>query len=636
MPQLQLKGICRTYAGPSPVHALADVNLTVEQGDYLAIVGPSGSGKSTLLNQIALLDTPTNGEYQIDGKPTTGLNDAQRARLRSQHFAFIFQSFHLLEGRTVLDNVAMGTFYRGLPTRRRQQLAGQALSFVGLKDKEMQRAQVLSGGEQQRVAIARAIASSAPVVVADEPTGNLDRANGQLVMDTLERMHAQGATLIVVTHDPQIAARADRRLSVLDGHVKEEPTHQAPEEKAAPQNVPSPEGRPARARFLDILADIWKGMWSKKSRVLPLVTAVALGVGLALTTAGLATTARYQVSDIFDAVRNRRVAMAFAPAADSSQALETVISSQSLQRIRSLAGLEDAVVLVNHGSVLVSTSSVPHVATVTELNTMVCVDNHLPAGLMTVDTQGPPRTSLAADEVIVGAYAAKQLNLGPLLASPVIWVNGLPHRVVGVLTDSGLQVSALESVILSQDSAARPATVTQVVAELRVQPGAAQQVAGQAPIAWAPNEPEKIKVDAPPDPVGLRDSIESNLATMLLTLTVVAFLGAVLSLTNSMTAAVFQRTGEFGLRRAIGARRSHITVLVMLESLVIGLLGGVVGAYSSMLAILGVTLARQWQPVFNPALLPMGVAGGVLVGVLGGALATWRASKVEPSDALRG
>lgn len=658
MATLRLERLAKTYTGPVNVTALKDATVTIEQGEYVVIEGPSGSGKSTMLNQIALLDTPTGGGYFIDHTDTTTLTDVQRARLRSSTFSFIFQSFHLLDGRNVLDNVALGTLYRGLPAKRRRELAEKALSFVGLEHKAEQDTATLSGGERQRVAIARAIASGAPILVADEPTGNLDQANGQQVMDTLEALNARGITIILVTHDPAVAARAPRRLHVLDGIVSE--THPAtpPHKHAREQETasPTPEGTSSTVRITDAVSDAWKGLWAKPARTIALVASVALGVGLALTTAGLAQTAQYQVSDIFDAQRNQRVAMQ-SSAAHTSPGGRQASSHESLERVKKLAGVEDALITVTHGQHHITATP----ATVTEkastpYDLVGVVDGYIPSQIVTIETGNgtigalgqitPPTDSaqsvtekrfpaLSHGEVLLGAQVAQEINLGPLLASPVVWIDGQPKRVVGVLTDAGLQLGLMRSIITSEDEAQSFSDVRYYSAEVKVVPGAAQQVAEQGPVAWIPASPENVRVDAPPDPTTLRENIESNLQTMLLTLTGVALLGAVLSMTNAMTAAVFQRIGEFGLRRAIGGRRIHVTGLVMTESLVIGILGGIVGVYTAVLVILGVTLARQWQPVLDPIMVPLGILGGICVGLLGGVVATQRASRIEPSDALR-
>ena len=640
MVTLDMDRVSRTYPGEAPVHALIDVRLRVDQGDYVAIEGPSGSGKSTLLNQIALLDTPTSGTYTIDGVETTIQSDVSRARFRSATFAFIFQSFHLLHGRDVVDNVALGTLYRGLAAERRTELALEALGFVGLEHKARQRVENLSGGERQRVAIARAIASGAPVVVADEPTGNLDQASGALVMDTLERLNSQGATVIVVTHDPHVASRARRRLHVLDGHVGEiRDRHLSPalvnNDEPNPRRALAPPGRDSTVRRRDGLADAWRGLWVKPQRTWALIMSVAVGVGLALTTTGLAQTARFQVSEIFDAQRNQRVALTSSMLQGSGSLTQTAVSAESFDRVSSLAGVDSAAVFVTHGSVSISTRPAARPDDLRLYQVTGLVEGKLPSALFGVDTQGATIDSLAPGEVVLGGQLAQELNLGPLLASPAVWIHGEPHIVVGVLTDAGLQVGLMSSIIVTESEAAELSAPEYASVEIKVAPGAAPQVAEQAPVAWIPQAPESVQVNAPPDPTTLRDQIESNLATMLLTLTGVALLAAVLSLTNAMSTAVFQRTGEFGLRRAIGARRVHITALVLTESLAIGVLGGIIGAYSSVLIILGVTIARQWQPVLDPWTLPLGILGGIGMGLVGGLVATMRASQIEPSDALR-
>lgn len=398
MTRLVVTGVERTFPGQVPVRALRNATLTIDQGDYVAIEGPSGSGKSTLLNQIALLDTPTGGTYTIDGADTAGLDDAARARLRSQTFAFIFQSFHLLGRRTVLDNVALGTLYRALPARQRRELARDALEFVGLAGKANQRTALLSGGERQRVAIARAITARTPVVVADEPTGNLDRTTGERVMETLERLNATGTTLVIVTHDPQLAARAPKRLHVLDGVVTQQDggaasrqssvvgrsggdgqgaggsslPHAADADGAGraggadgadgpsadpPSPQPCPPGRASRVRLRDALADAWQGLRSAPSRTLALIASVGLGVGLALATAGLSATAQGQVSDIFDAGRNQRVALTSPDLTQSPADTAAVTDPAGRSRLAGLAGVQAAAVLVSHDEVSVTTSA---------------------------------------------------------------------------------------------------------------------------------------------------------------------------------------------------------------------------------------------------------------------------------------
>ena len=220
-PVVELRDVSRVFPSDPPVFAVRPSNLTITSGDYLSIVGPSGSGKSTLLNLLGLLDRPTSGEYLLDGVPTGRLSEDERARLRGGRIGFVFQQFHLLPNRSVLENVLLATLYSGVPRAARQRLAQEALDRVHLSHRINFDPTLLSGGERQRVAIARAIVSSPGVLLADEPTGNLDINNSASVLDLFDELHRDGLTLVVITHDADVSARAQRRVEISDGHLRE-------------------------------------------------------------------------------------------------------------------------------------------------------------------------------------------------------------------------------------------------------------------------------------------------------------------------------------------------------------------------------------------------------------------------------
>lgn len=220
-PAIEMRGITRIFEG-SDRPVLDRLDLVVERGEFLAIIGPSGSGKSTLLNAIGLLDTPTSGTYSLFGKNTEGLSDRERDEFRRDHLGFIFQSSNMLLDETSTTNASMGLRVQGVPYSERLQRTEETLEFLGLSDRASIRTRYLSGGEKQRCAIARALATRPPLILADEPTGNLDSHNSDKVIEILQRINATGCTVLVITHDPEVAAAARRVIRIEDGRLHEQ------------------------------------------------------------------------------------------------------------------------------------------------------------------------------------------------------------------------------------------------------------------------------------------------------------------------------------------------------------------------------------------------------------------------------
>ena len=226
---LKLTDICKDYIqGKEPVRVLKNINLTVEKGEYLAIMGPSGSGKTTLMNLIGCLDVPTSGDYELDGKDIKNLSDDAMAEIRNKHIGFVFQHFHLMPKMDAVENVALPLLYAGVPLKERRARAEEALKSVGLEDRMHFLPNQLSGGQCQRIAIARAMVGKPDILLADEPTGALDTKSGNQIMEIFRRLSDEGMTILMITHEPSIAACADKTYHILDGELRtgEEDDHE--------------------------------------------------------------------------------------------------------------------------------------------------------------------------------------------------------------------------------------------------------------------------------------------------------------------------------------------------------------------------------------------------------------------------
>ena len=632
MVNLELRGVSRSYGGKGAPEqkALRCVDLKIEQGEFVAIVGPSGGGKSTLLNVLGLLDSPTGGSFLIGGVQAPSSESSEAADLRSSMFGFVFQAFHLLDRRPVRDSAELGALYAGWSRRDRRLRASEALRLVGLEARVDARASTLSGGQRQRVAIARAFVTRAPIILADEPTGNLDSESARSVIDGLKDLHRHGATVVVVTHSDEVAAAAERRVRVVDGAVVEDTYRGSvagiPVLEAMVSEPADPTGQKRRrVRALDVARDAWASIGSRRTQTFGLCLAVAAAISLCIGTVGLSTSASAQVSAAFDAQLNREVtaswdaALEHSPPGDEVEAL-----------IEQISGVEAVATVID----LPPTSVETFAAALTVQPHQVFGDIVQAAGLSIEWPRWRKSAPLQSNEVLIGESLARQLQLGPLDGRPAVSVSGRVYQVVGLISESR-RLPLLEGEILFGAAEPRANDAGVVTALIRTEMGAAQVVGSQAPLAINPYEPELISISAPTDPTELRQHVEDGMSITLIAMTALAALIAVATLSNATMTSVNQRRGEIGVRKAVGARSRQVGGLIALETVYIGFLGGAAGLAIGIGAILAITISQRWAPVLDIRLIPLSLAGGVLVGLLGGLLAASRAMRMHPAESLR-
>lgn len=632
---IRLRGVSRTYtvARGADVDALKDVDLVVERGEFVAIIGPSGGGKTTLMNILGLLDAPTAGEYELAGERVNSRADRAAAQVRARTIGFIFQAFHLLEGRPAIDSAELNLLYRGRPRPERRERARRALEAVGLGDRAEQSTSTLSGGQRQRVAIARATASAAPLILADEPTGNLDSRTASQVLDELQRLNDNGATVVIVTHAAEVAARARRTVRIMDGRVvSDSGKGEAGGEDARPAVssgdaalADEPEQHHARSALGDVVRDAWASVWSRTTQSAGQLIAVAIAVGLTITTLGLSASASAQVAATFDAHLNREVTAYWSTGAPHAPSLE-----ESPAIAERLSGVESAALMVSLGPGTVSTF-----AEARQVRSHIAFGDIAAAARLAV-TEAPWHTgALKSDEALVGDLLAKDLRLGSIAETTVVSIDGTEYVVAGIITESSrLPLLRGEAIVGSPDQAQLPGAVDATLLTVTAA-GAAPQVARQLPPALNPFARESITVHAPTDSAQLRGEIEQGVRITLAAFTLLALIVAVVALTNSSLLAVNARRGEIGMRKALGARDHQIAALLTWEAGLIGLSGGVVGLLLGMCAILAVTIGQRWTPVFDLLLLPVALGSGLIVGAGGGGLAAVRAARLRPAENLR-
>jgi len=649
---LELRHVEKRFSSDPEIYGLFDVNLSMVRGELLSITGPSGSGKSTLLNIIGCLDTPTGGDYYLDGINAVELNDKERAGLRSRHIGFIFQSFHLLPYRTVVENVMMAEVYRKQPRRGREARARALLELVGLAHRIEYLPMKLSGGERQRVAIARALMGSPSLLLCDEPTGNLDSKSSAAILDLFTNLNQQqNLSIVIVTHDSNVASRATHQVRIVDGiltdltHEQLDSPRGIEHHAATPSTLLPPIKSASRSgmTFLDLMNEVLSGIFARPGRMILTVLGVVVGLTALVATLGLTRTAGNRIISQFDQLAATELFIGARPGRTTGIKDPKAIPWDAPIRLRRLNGVVAAgnIGEVDIGDALISSSPIRDPLNQNALKLSVYAAS---PGLFKA-VRGKLRTgrffdaghSERADRVaLLGADAALRLGIERVEQLPAISIADNYYLIIGILHDVARKPELLGSVIIPEGTASQDFGLSgpdTVVVETKI--GAAYLIAEQAPLALRPDKPNVLKVAVPQEPKRVRDEVQSDLDIMFLMLGGLSLFVGALGIANITLVGVIERTGEIGLRRAIGATRAHIAMQFLLESASIGIIGGVIGAGMGVLIIVMVSAYQVWTPVLDPEVPLLAPFVGAAIGFLSGIYPAMRAAKLEPAEALR-
>lgn len=709
-PAIEMHGITRVFEG-SERAVLDHLDLVVERGEFLAIIGPSGSGKSTLLNAIGLLDTPTSGTYSLFGKNTEGLSDRERDEMRRDHLGFIFQSSNMLLDETSTTNASMGLRVQGVPYGERLQRTEETLEFLGLSDRASIRTRYLSGGEKQRCAIARALATRPPLILADEPTGNLDSHNSAKVIEILQRINATGCTVLVITHDPEVAAAARRVIRIEDGRLHEQSRADSatvPVAEAVPVATDTPAettvGAPVdasaslapgekpathrRGSFLtDDSIEAISALTSRPLRTLLLGLSFALGVGGLISASGMSESASYQVNQrllgseqstlyisdrdndqnmlgtyrqgesaqnvadrisALDYVKNTGFVSSVAPAdvritrfSPYEDEPKTAIGLSStsktrLEQIGARMNPETLRALEQMNSTLTQQNVADRERSEQLSGAIVSVSAARALGIIPEDKAADNATTEPRPgELPAVEYGIKLGGLPQVAPGVSIWVEGQLMPVVGLFDPGNSGYEFRNTVIVSPGTLQRTGR-GQVTYIAETERGYGKAVAKAIPLTLKPAEPSQINVETPSDLQSLRASIASDLGLYVGVLSGILLVLASLSAATAMYLSVQSRTAEIALRRAIGSSKWLIARIFLMEGVMLGVLGGSIGACSGMIATIILSLVQGWQAVLSPGFVVLGVGVGALTGLVSSAYPAWVASRKSPADAMRG
>jgi len=642
---LELRQLWREFpAGEGTIAVLQDINLDIAAGEMVAIVGQSGSGKSTLMNILGCLDKPTRGHYRVDGRTTGALLPDDLAALRREHFGFIFQRYHLLSDLTARGNVEVPAVYANTPSEARHERARALLERLGLADRTTHRPGQLSGGQQQRVSIARALMNGGTVILADEPTGALDSASGEEVMKILQELNAEGHTVIIVTHDMQVAAHAGRIIEIRDGRIIDDrPTDRArgtPAATLAPRPVAKGGIRAFADRFSEAFGMALLAMNAQRLRTFLTMLGIVIGIASVVAVVALGEGSRQQVLKNISAIGTNTIEI-FSGAGfgdTRSAAVRTLVPADADALARQ--PYVDSVTPTITSSLTLRYRNIDATATVNGVGEQYfrVRDVTLAQGSAFGDNSVRLREQVA---VIDDNTKKKLFPQNPNPIGEVILLGSVPVRVIGVAAkkDSAFGNSEALNVFVPYTTAMGRIVNQNYLRSItvRVSDDASMDAAEQG-IGALMQQRHGRKDFYVLNTDSIRQTITATTATLTLLVASIAVISLIvggIGVMNIMLVSVTERTREIGVRMAVGARQGDIQQQFLIEAVLVCLIGGVLGILLALALGVAVDSAGiDFKLVYSTGSMVAAFACSTLIGVAFGFWPARNAARLNPVDAL--
>ncbi|WP_350560500.1 MacB family efflux pump subunit [Psychrobacter sp. CAL346-MNA-CIBAN-0220] len=649
VPLMQVKGLIKEFkAGEQTIRVLHDINLTINQGEMVAIIGQSGSGKSTLMNILGCLDQASAGDYKIFGQSVNRLEADELAKLRREHFGFIFQRYHLLGDINARDNVAVPAVYAGMDGPARSQRAEQLLSDLGLADKVNNRPSQLSGGQQQRVSIARALMNGGDIILADEPTGALDSKSGDDVMQILQGLNAQGHTIIMVTHDPNLAEQAERVIEIKDGYIiADYKTEQYKQTQAQPEAILDKHRKSAFGSFIDRLFEAFKmsllAMRAHKMRTLLTMLGIIIGIASVVSVVGLGKGSQAQILTNISSLGTNTITVSDGyPYGDPRrQYNDDNLTPQDAQAVADQPYVISVSPQINNNT-NVRYRSVQEAASVRGVGK----DYLDVTGETLIKGQGFDEQSILrrTQDIIIDDNAKQTFfpnNANPI--GEVLLIGSVPGRVIGILApnDGGFG-GGVDSPTLYMPYTTMmsrligSAYIESFVALIDddISSSAAETAIFQLIESRHGTDDFRIR-----NSDSIRQTIESTTAALTLLISSIAIISLIvggIGVMNIMLVSVTERTNEIGVRMAVGARQSDIMQQFLIEAILVCILGGLLGI--GLAFAIGELINRvggdSFKVIYSPTSIIAAFVCSTLIGIIFGFLPAHNAAKLDPVEAL--